>query len=204
VTAVTDAGGTPPRGSHPGRDAPAEARADAVALTTPLREIPGVPAAEAEAMEALGVRNVGQLLVHLPHRHERELGETSIADLAEDAIVSAAGEVTATRVAGRGRRARFEAVLHDGTGRLDLVWFNMPYLHRRIGAGSRIRVKGKSQRRGHALQIVNPRWSLTPQPEGDTADAAEGAALSPETDRLRAVYPASERIDSRAIGHVLQ
>jgi len=168
-----------------------------IELATPLRSVPGIRARDAEALEALGVRNVGQLIVHLPHRHERELGEAPIAELAEDAVVSATGEVTATRVAGRGRKARFEAVLHDGTGRLDLVWFNMPYLQRRIGAGTRIRVQGKSQRRGGGLQIANPRWDFAPgDDEPDTGDPAQHERTG---ERLRPIYPASERIDSRAV-----
>ena len=174
--------------------APSSDHSSGIALTTPLRAVPGIGPREAEALEALGARNVGQLVVHLPHRHERELGEVPIAQLAEDAVVSAAGEVTATRVAGRGRRARFEAVLHDGTGRLDLVWFNMPYLQRKIGAGSRIRVQGKCKRRGDGLQIPNPRWAFAPDTEQDDADRAAEA-----DERLRPIYPASERIDSRAI-----
>ncbi|MEM0983082.1 MAG: ATP-dependent DNA helicase RecG [Planctomycetota bacterium] len=167
-----------------------------ITLTTPLADVPGVTRDRAEAFEALGLRNVGQLVAHLPHRHQKEHAETPIAELAENAVVSASGEVTAVRVAGFGRKKRFEAVLHDGSGRLDLVWFNMAYLAKRIGAGMTLRVQGKSQRRSGGLQIVNARWEIV-------EDEAPGDLVESD-DRLRPIYPASERLDSRSIEEVVQ
>ncbi|MEO1512283.1 MAG: DEAD/DEAH box helicase, partial [Planctomycetota bacterium] len=161
-----------------------------IRMNTPLGTVRAIAPRDADRLATLGLTTVGELIAHLPMRYEREEAESSIENLPADAVVSARGEVTATRVAGFGRKQRFEAVLHDGSGRLDLVWFSQPYLHRKIGAGTRLRIQGKSRRRGGGLQVANPRWELI--------DDGGGEPGSREA-RLRPVYPASEAIDSRSI-----
>ncbi len=138
----------------------------------------------------MGLPNVGRLIAHLPMRYEHEEAETGIADLEPGRIISARGEITATRVSGMGRKRRFEAVLCDETGRLDLVWFNQAYLRDKIGPGSRLRVQGTAKQRGPGLQVANPRFEIL-DPSSD--EPAEYDA------RLRPVYPATEAINSRAI-----
>jgi ATP-dependent DNA helicase RecG len=157
-------------------------------LTTPLRDVPGVSVRDADALAALGVPNVGHLVAYLPMRHEFEEAEAPISSLEPGRIISARGEVTATRVSGLGRKRRFEAVLCDDTGRLDLVWFNMAFLRDKIGPGTRLRVQGTARQRGPGLQLANPRFEIL-----------EGEGPGARDSRLRPVYPASERINSRGI-----
>ncbi|MBL8757842.1 MAG: ATP-dependent DNA helicase RecG [Phycisphaerae bacterium] len=164
------------------------ARAD-ITLTTPLAEVPGITPRVAEALRDLGPRNVGQLLAYLPARHERLEAESPIADLVPGRIGSARGTVSATRVV-RGRAPRFEVVLIDDTGRLDLVFFNQAYLRDKIHPGDRLRVQGKVGRRAGGAQLANPKWERLPA-EGDEPAASE--------ERLRPVYPASEALGSPAI-----
>ncbi len=161
-----------------------------IELTTPLRDVPGITERDADALGLLGVPNVGLLVAYLPMRHEFEEAEAGIADLEPGRIVSGRGEVTATRVSGMGRKRRFEAVLCDDSGRLDLVWFNMAFLQKQIGPGTRLRVQGTAKQRGPGLQIANAKFEIL-DPESDEPEASDA--------RLRPVYPASERINSRAI-----
>ncbi|QYU68142.1 hypothetical protein J4558_25455 [Leptolyngbya sp. 15MV] len=165
-------------------------------LTTPVERLPRVGAARARALAGLGLTNLGRLLAHLPARYERIEAESTIAELASlprDAVVSARGEVSATRLVQRRPRPRFEAVLVDGTGRLDLVWFNAIYLRQKIQVGMRLRVQGKARRFGWGLQMANPSWEVVGEEE---------SAPSSEP-RIRPVYPASEEITSRQIEEVV-
>ncbi len=166
-------------------------------LTSPLEAVPGVDRKLASALFALGISNVAKLIWHLPFRHEKEQGETTIAQLEPQAIGTTRAEVTSCRPVNFGRK-RFEAVLHDGTDRLELVWFNQTYLAKRIHPGMRLLVTGKVSDRGSAgnarPQMVNPRWQVLGEAEPDTARA----------DRLRPVYPASERIKSWQIAKVVE
>lgn len=161
-----------------------------IALTASLLDVPGITPRAAEELATLGLTNLGRLIAHLPMRHERQEAESSIGSLEIGRIVSARGTVSATRVAGRGKGRRFEAVLMDDTGRLDLVWFNQPFLHKKVHPGMRVRVQGTLRRFGQGIQIANPRLEVLRE------DGAEPLARG---ERLRPVYPASEQIPSARI-----
>ena len=189
----------------------------AVLLTTPVSALPGVTPDETNAMRALGLYYVGHLIDHLPARHERELLGRLLSELTPDAINAAVGEVSATRVAGFGRKQRFEAVLTDDSGRLDLVWFSMPFLRHKIGPGMQMRVKGRVAKRGPGLQMVNPVFTLLGADAEDdstndniTADNSSGESGDNDTpvdtpeDRLMPVYPASGRITSKRLAAIIQ
>lgn len=160
---------------------------DQIELTTPIDRLPGVGPKRAHALADLGLTNLGKLVAHLPMRHEFQAGEAKIAELTPGLIVSARGDVTATRPVAFGRKPRFEAVLMDETGRLDLVWFNQNYLRDKIHPGARLRVQGELKRRANKLQLANPRWELLP---------LDGEEPASRRERLRPVYPASEGVKS--------
>ncbi len=162
-------------------------------LTTSVRYLAGVGPARAQALASLGLTNIGRLVAHLPFRYEHERAESSIAELEPGVMSSVRGEITATRLAGRGRKQRFEAVLMDETGRLDLVWFGQPYLSTTILPGMRIWVQGKAARRGGMLQMPHPLFELLDADEPDE-----------RRERLRPIYPASESITSRQIERLIE
>lgn len=165
-------------------------------LTTSVYDIPGVREMQAQKLEILSVRNVGQLLTHLPHRHEWLRAQAGLSELQAGVISSAEGEITATKISGFGRKARFQAVLHDGEGRLDLVFFNQSFLHKKINPGTRLRVQGKPTRFGPGLQMANPQWTIL---EDD-----EGASERIEDDAYRPVYPATEGLPSEQIWAIVK
>ncbi len=172
--------------------------AASISLTSTLASIKGIGQRTADHLASLGLTNVGKLIAHIPLRHERHEAEANVRELLPGQIVSTRGEIVATRPVGAGKRSRFEAVLMDATGRLDLVWFNAPYMRDKVIPGMRVRVQGKAKSFGYGLQLTNPK--LEPlRPEHAEPDRKEA--------RIRAVYPASEDIDStrieRAIDAVL-
>jgi ATP-dependent DNA helicase RecG len=168
-----------------------------LALTTPLRDVPGIIPRDADALANMGLPNVGRLIAHLPMRYEHEEAEAGIADLEPGRVVSARGEITATRVSGVGRKRRFEAVLCDESGRLDLVWFNMGFLRDKIGPGSRLRVQGTAKQRGPGLQLANPRFEIL-DPEGGRARDG-GRAPPPGLPRDRDDQQPGDRACVRAV-----
>ena len=173
---------------------------DQLELTTPLAMVAGVRRDHADALARIGVRAVAHLLDHLPHRHERELAESSIASITPGELCTVRGEITATRLMGPrfarrgGPKPRFEAVLADDDSRLDLVWFNQAFLRDRIRPGMRLRVQGKATERGPGLQMANPVWEMLEDDDEPTAREA----------RLRPIYPATEGATPRQIAHIAE
>lgn len=164
-------------------------------LTSPVVQVPGIYERTARDLATLGLKAIGQLVAHLPSRHEHDQAEAPIAHLKPDHNVSARGEVTDCRMSGYGKKSRFTAVLSDGTGRLDLVWFNAPYLRGKIHPGMTIRVQGKAKIYNKGLQLANPKLEILDTESDDKPSL---------TDRLRAIYPASERVPSRVIERAMQ
>ncbi|MBX3403930.1 MAG: ATP-dependent DNA helicase RecG [Phycisphaeraceae bacterium] len=170
---------------------PAAEQPGPIRISTPLAEVRALRPAWVDALARLGVVTVADLIKHLPMRYERLEAEAPIRDLAAGSIVTARGEISATRVR-PGRRPRFEAALLDHTGRLDLVWFNQTYLKDRIFPGMRLRVQGQAKRfgpHGAWLQLVNPKWEALD----------EDTEVVEQESRTRPVYPASEHINSAKI-----
>ncbi|MDX2017820.1 MAG: ATP-dependent DNA helicase RecG [Planctomycetota bacterium] len=170
----------------------------ALDLTTPLASVPGIGPRSAEKLAYLGLTNVGRLLAHLPMRHEFLEAETPIAQLKPDGLVSARGQVTACRAVLKRPRPRFEAVLHDGTARLDLVWFNALYLREKIRVGDRLRVQGKARagpggKASGTLQLANPTFEVLGEDDPALRDA-----------RWRPVYPAGGDVYSKLIEHCVR
>ena len=165
-----------------------------------MLELPHIGKRHAEAFRGMGLRCVADLLIHLPHRYEQEEAELSIGSLAElvgpqgtsEVQVSTRGEVARVK-RGFGRKPRLEIQLEDDSGRLEIVFFNQPWLQRRIHPGQVLRVAGKVRLHGSALQMANPRWEQddpeAPAPTGDS--------------RLLPVYPASESVSSMMIARAI-
>ncbi|HVU63813.1 MAG TPA: DEAD/DEAH box helicase, partial [Phycisphaerales bacterium] len=183
-------------------------------LLTPLAEVHSIRPAHAEALARLDIHTIADLVRHLPMRYERQEAEATIDQIVPGSIASARGEVTATRIVRSGKRPRFEAVLIDHTGRLDLVWFNMTYLKNQIYPGLRLRVQGQAKKHGPGLQIANPKFEILPQEDDEAAapkteepHAERGGTQPSEPElrgaRIRPVYPASEAINSQQIERVV-
>jgi len=166
-----------------------------LALTSPIADVPGVRDQIARDLATLGLRAIGQILVHLPSRHEHEEAEAPMSELVPEHIVSARGEITACKLSGYGKKSRFQAVLSDGTGRLGLVWFNAPYLRGKLHPGMTLRVQGKAKTYNNSLQIANPKFEILTD-DAEPADNTEA--------RLRPIYPASERVPTRTIEQTIE
>ncbi len=175
----------------PSSAAPGAPQGGSIDLRTPLTAVRVLTPLTVQGLATLGVKSVGQLVAYLPFRHETIHAESPIGEIVTGTLTSARGEVAATRVVMTGKR-RLEAALLDETGRLDLVWFNMLFMRDRVFPGARIRVQGKAQRRGGAIQMVNPTVETLP------ADGT-GAPAPADDDRVRPVYPANDRINSARI-----
>ncbi|TVQ57815.1 MAG: ATP-dependent DNA helicase RecG, partial [Phycisphaerales bacterium] len=176
--------------------------APTITLTTNIADVHGVGEKRANAFRKLGIRCVADLLLHLPMRYEHELPEQSIdvvnrivdPEHGSDKNLAVQGEVLNTRLRGAGRRGRFEATLHDGTGTILLTWFNAPWMRDKLHPGANIRAWGKTKRWGDYLQMTNPKWELIG--EESTGEGRE--------ERYRPIYPASEELSSRQIELALE
>jgi len=157
-------------------------------ITTPVKFLKGVGPKRAEALARLGIRSVGDLLYHTPHRY---LDATALTPLARATVgheVTSVGRVVSTGVLPTRRGLRvFHAVLRDASGVLECAWPGQPFLERQIVAGQLLLVTGPV-RYYHGRQIV-PREFLVLSDNGE----------EPERGLVLPIYPATEGLTHRQI-----
>jgi len=158
-------------------------------LTTSVKYLKGVGPKRAEALARLGIRSVGDLLYHAPHRY---LDATSVTPLARARVgeeVSCVGQVITTGVLPTRRGLRvFRAVLRDESGLLECAWPGQPFLERQIKPGQVLLVTGPV-RYYHGRQLV-PREFVVLADEGEAR---------PERGLVLPIYPATEGLTHRQI-----
>ena len=99
-------------------------------LKTDIRYLKGIGEKRAELFNKLGVFNVEDLLRYLPRAYEDRTDVRDICDVQEGESVciraSLAGGIRAFR-ARTGARV-IQTRVSDGTGIMNLTWFNAPYV----------------------------------------------------------------------------
>ena len=112
-----------------------------VAATT--RAGAGLGPALSRKLARLGLATVGDLLAHAPRRYEDPVPERRIADVFGDEEVTIAGRVVRSSSRRTARRVSVQkATVEDGSGSIDCIWFNQPWLADRLQPGTEIRLRG--------------------------------------------------------------
>ncbi len=133
-------------------------------ITLPLTQLKGVGPKRAVLLAQKGLRTVLDLLFFTPLRYEDRTRITPIREAREGQAVLLKGRV----VSGReerffpSRKRLFKIVLEDGTGRLELLWYQYkrPHLERLARTGSELLVYGKVQINRSRRQIPHPDITL--------------------------------------------
>lgn len=134
-------------------------------IDSPLTELRGIGPVRAEALAAVGLRRIRDLLHYLPFRYEDRRQLTSICDVAEEgaySLVVRVGDLKMIRVRRRGLSI-VKGWLEDDTGRLPAVWFNRPYLTQQIEEGELYLIHGGVRLRGDRLEMLNASCELASQ-----------------------------------------
>ncbi|TML34033.1 MAG: ATP-dependent DNA helicase RecG [Actinobacteria bacterium] len=140
----------------------------------------------AAALESLGIGSLGDLLEHLPFRHEDRREARPIASLApgEQATVIADVRRIARRRT-RGRVSLVEATVVDDGGTMKAVWFNQPWVADKLPSGTRVVLHGRADTRRRNSFVVST-YEVAP---GVTAEDVGAEGLTP-------IYPATEGVTS--------
>jgi ATP-dependent DNA helicase RecG len=136
---------------------------------------------QGKALETLGLATVGDLLEHLPHdrREARSLGDLATGEQAQ--VVVEVRSIRSRPVRRRGMKPMVIATVADGSGTMQVTFFNQPWLESRYKPGTRLMLYGKLDNRGFKVSS----HAVT------TEAAAAGGAV--------AHYPATDGISSTEI-----
>jgi ATP-dependent DNA helicase RecG len=144
----------------------------------PIGRLKGVGEKKVASLSAVGIENVFDLLTTYPRRWVDRTNEARIADLVagEEALVLVSVRTVRKRTT-RNRRTMVNVNVGDGSGRIDVVFFNQPWRERQLREGLQIALFGKVDTYRGGLQMSNPIVDL----------------IGDRTGRIVPIYPQSEK-----------
>jgi ATP-dependent DNA helicase RecG len=148
-------GATPEPPVAPTRPAPTQR----TGLDSPVTALQGVGPRQSKRMAKLGVTTIRDILYLFPRRHDdfSQLKTINRLEYEEEVTIMAQVWDAGVRKTRRGREL-FKATLSDGTGFIEVTWFNQPYLADRIKAGQQIVISGKVDEYLGRLCFNSPEW----------------------------------------------
>ncbi|MBB5789991.1 ATP-dependent DNA helicase RecG [Jiangella mangrovi] len=163
-----------------------------VGFDTKLAAVVGDKTAKALA-NTLDLHTVGDLMRHYPRRYVQRGELTELSSLREDELVTVVAMVkTVSKRSMRNRRGSLlEAVVTDGTGELNLTFFNQAWRERDLRPGRIGLFAGKVGAFRQQRQLAHPEYEMFPDDAADIREAAEKYA-----DEIIPVYPASVKMPS--------
>ena len=165
-------------------------------LLTSSQFVKGVGPARQKLLNNLGIRTVEDLIMHFPRRYYDRSNMKSVSELepGDDATFSVVVLAKSLRKLGR-KRSLLTVAVGDETGRIDLVFFNQPYLRNRFRQGEEIIASGRVNMYRGQKQLASPDFEL--------ADDSGDRDLI-HTGRIVPVYPSTTGISQRMIRRIIR
>ena len=153
-------------------------------LRRPVTSLGGIRDKNAEHLARLGIQTLGDFLYLLPNRYLDYTRVHSVTELRAGVDQTVLGTVTVSHITRFGNRPGTEAHVTDGTGTVRAVWFNQPWISRRLQPGNRIVMSGPvSLFKGFPV-FESPEWERVEKSGVHTA-------------RLVPVYPLTKGLYAR-------
>ncbi|MBO4635884.1 MAG: ATP-dependent DNA helicase RecG [Clostridiales bacterium] len=144
-----------------------------VKLSSPVSVIYGIGPEAQKRLNRLEIFTVYDLISYLPVRYNDWSRTGHIGELQEGSEMSFTADVTTSPVRkGYKKTSPVSFYVSDGTGRIELSFFNSPYLLDKFAKGSRVFVHGVPTYYGGHFQMVNPHVE-------DASDLSSGRLIRP-------------------------
>lgn len=163
-------------------------------LSLPVTTLGTIQPSTRDQLDRLGISTLRDLLRHYPTRYDDLREPVRVADVydAPSGDVNVLGIIAQFKhVRLRGRiRSKSTALIEDGSGVLQAIWFGRPYLGTQLHAGMKIFVRGRIER-----TLTGPRMSVAQHRIVGEGDAFEG--------QLEPVYPLTAGLQSRTLRRLI-
>lgn len=172
----------------PGRKLPVPPQS----LDAPVTIVKGISSSWAVRFHRLGVNTVRDLLYFFPRRHLDYSRKRSISELTPDEEQTVIASVWQAQEVMLGGRRGTEAIVGDETGNVRVIWFNQPYLAKKLNTNAQVVLSGRvSLFRGRYV-FESPEWELV-----------EGGELI-HTGRLVPLYPLTQGLRPRQVRKLMK
>lgn len=160
-------------------------------LLTPVTKASRSVKMYASRLEKLNIFTMQDFLLHLPSRYEDYSITSKIAEVQEGETVTIQGqvlEIKSNYMRGMRIKTMQKATVTDGTGTIELTWFNQPYLTRAIPVNAEISASGRVGGFGKSrkISLQSPQYEILNQ-----------GTPAIHTGRLIPVYPETQGVSSK-------
>jgi ATP-dependent DNA helicase RecG len=163
---------------------------ETLTAAAPVAALGGWTKRYVKPLMSIGVDTVGNLLHHYPRRYIDRSNVAKMGDLRVGQEATFIGTVRRVRTQyTRRRQAIVTVTVFDGTGYVDLSWFNQTWPARRHREGQEVAVSGKAGAFRGRLRVQNPAVEIL---RGGDADQVH-------TGRIVPVHPATEGVSTGVI-----
>ncbi|MDH7476545.1 MAG: ATP-dependent DNA helicase RecG [Microgenomates group bacterium] len=159
-------------------------------LDQPLNKLPFTKAATVYRMKKLGLATFWDLINYFPFRYENYSLISPIAKIQPGENVTLKGVITKTAmgITKRGLKTQ-QVVIDDGSGSINLVWYNQPYLLKILKPGFLISVAGQVSDYFFRRQFTPSEYEILKFPSQPTI----------HTGRIVPIYPETQGLSSKTI-----
>lgn len=167
---------------------------------TPIEYLKGVGPKRAELLRSeLGVSTFRDLLLHIPFRYVDRSRIYSIHEVVDDtAYIQVKGKIIDISTSGQGRQQRLIALINDGSGSMELVWFKgIRWVITQLKPGNEYVAFGKPNIFKGRINLPHP--ELTPASEFGEMESSPYQAVYSTTEKLRV-----RGLDSRGIARLMR
>lgn len=156
-------------------------------LQTRIKDAGGIYKRYASRLEKLDITTFSDFLTHIPFRYDNYSLIAKIASLQPGEVVTIQGKVVEMKnVYTKSYKTFQEATVTDQTGKIQIIWFNQPFLTRYIKKDLDISVAGKVTLSRKGLVIQSPQYEIINENQ-----------VTIHTGRLVPVYPETNGVTSK-------
>ena len=150
----------PSKVSKPSPGAKKQKVAVSQSLDSSITIVKGISSSMAARFKKLGVSTIRDLLYFFPHRHLDYSQRKSISQLAEGEEQTIIANVWQAQEIRLGGRRSTEAIVGDETGNVRVVWFNNPYMVKKLTTNDRVVISGRVGLFNGRHVFQSPEWEL--------------------------------------------
>lgn len=169
----------------------------------PIEQHFRITATQKSALKRLGIALVRDLLYHFPARYESGGASVRAESLVPGAKVTLFGTLSKLKAKKlwKSRRTATTGVFEDASGKVQVMWFNQPYIASYVPEGAAVKLTGVVGGKAERPYIANPQVELLPPGSVTEGLFEEGVDKSVS---IFPVYPESRGVTSLWFYHALE
>lgn len=161
-------------------------------LNDRVQNLKGVGDKRAEQLARLGVATLGDMLFFMPRRYDDYTRLLPLSHLKPYQQTAAIGTIQrVTELKSREGRPFLSVSVEDGAGKINVTFFNQPFLKRMLKVGMQIALYGKTDLFRGDLSMSNPEWELV-----DQRSLQQGGIVP--------VYPLTQGLSSKIVRKLMR